>query len=252
MVNRGHCIDQSMAGHYVCSGSQLNAESYGLVNADCLGTRDDPQTLMPWCYLVWFCRHCYSCLISDTLLMEDELDSCGVKSFWKDKTWGYFRIRTSFRWCSTIYIVFQMYGILKTMDGMVWQPRVYVNNTLFLSCLGGCTFLAVRRKRTGFPAGSSPVGLPLAGPCSVTLLLGPGGVKNNPALDPGWGGYSAWYSNGRHVYGRSCQSRIQAGRETRLEQKRRIEPRLTDSHRRQGAGIRESTEEMMFGTWEEK
>lgn len=108
---------------------------------------------------------------------------------------------------------------------MVWQPRVFVNNTLILSCPGGCTFLTVRRKRTGFPAGSSPVGLPLAGPCSVTLLLGPGGVKNNPALDPGRGGYSAWYSNGRHIYGRSCQSRSQAGRETRPEKKRRQEPR---------------------------
>uniref|UniRef100_A0A672T4D0 Ankyrin-2-like n=1 Tax=Sinocyclocheilus grahami TaxID=75366 RepID=A0A672T4D0_SINGR len=33
------------------------------------------------------------------------------------------------------------------------------------------------------------------------------------------------YSNGRHIYGRSCQLRSQAGRETRPEKKRRQEPR---------------------------
>lgn len=61
---------------------------------------------------------------------------------------------------------------------MVWQPKVFVNNTVLLqsrffdfSCPGGCTFLDLRRKRTGFPAGSSPAGLPFAGPCSVCLSV---------------------------------------------------------------------------------
>lgn len=39
------------------------------------------------------------------------------------------------------------------------------------SCPSGCTFLDLMRKRTGFPAGSSPAGLPFAGPCSVCLSL---------------------------------------------------------------------------------
>lgn len=61
---------------------------------------------------------------------------------------------------------------------MVWQPKFFVNSTILLQpglfdfcCLTGCAFLDLKRKRTGFPAGSSPAGLPVAGPCSVCLSL---------------------------------------------------------------------------------
>jgi len=65
---------------------------------------------------------------------------------------------------------------------------ILLQSRLFdFSCPGGSTFLDLRRKRAGFPADSSPAGLPFPGPCSVCLSLE--GLKIT--LDPGQGGYLA-------------------------------------------------------------
>lgn len=78
LLNGGHLIDQDSQWKVNMSVVEVSLMlNHSLVNPDCLGTRDDPQTLMPlWCLI--HCRHCYSCLTMDIFLMDDELDSWGV------------------------------------------------------------------------------------------------------------------------------------------------------------------------------